>query len=81
AGIQSPGLTASPAVGVYIKDLLKKCGLILTEKSDIIYENPPHPEVRSLSDDEISELAKKIRRTPGSSAAANRSPRRRSSTL
>ena len=59
AGIQSPGLTASPAIGVYIKDLLKKCGLILTEKSDIIYENPPHPEVRSLSDDQISELAQK----------------------
>jgi glycerol-3-phosphate dehydrogenase len=32
AGIQSPGLTASPAVGEYVKDLLKTMGLNLTEK-------------------------------------------------
>jgi len=32
AGIQSPGLTASPAIGVYVKDLLKKDGLQLIEK-------------------------------------------------
>lgn len=34
AGIQSPGLTASPAVGEYVKDLLKGAGLELTEKAD-----------------------------------------------
>jgi glycerol-3-phosphate dehydrogenase len=34
AGIQSPGLTASPAIGEYVKDLLKGMGLDLTEKSD-----------------------------------------------
>jgi glycerol-3-phosphate dehydrogenase len=33
AGIQSPGLTASPAIGVYVKDLLKSMGLKLTEKT------------------------------------------------
>jgi len=33
AGIQSPGLTASPAIGEYVKDLLKKAGLRLVEKS------------------------------------------------
>lgn len=59
AGIQSPGLTASPAIGVYIKDLLKKCGLELVEKSDIIYENPEHPEVRSLSDEQVQALCEK----------------------
>jgi glycerol-3-phosphate dehydrogenase len=32
AGIQSPGLTASPAIGEYVKDLLKQDGLVLTEK-------------------------------------------------
>jgi len=32
AGIQSPGLTASPAVGEYVKDLLRKAGVALTEK-------------------------------------------------
>jgi len=34
AGIQSPGLTASPAIGEYVKDLLKKAGLVLIEKAD-----------------------------------------------
>ncbi len=34
AGIQSPGLTASPAIGEYVKDLLKTMGLDLTEKPD-----------------------------------------------
>ena len=32
AGIQSPGLTASPAIGEYVKNILKNMGLILTEK-------------------------------------------------
>jgi len=31
AGIQSPGLTASPAIGEYVKDLLRKGGLSLEE--------------------------------------------------
>lgn len=34
AGIQSPGLTAAPAIGEYVKDLLKKAGCRLTEKAD-----------------------------------------------
>ncbi len=34
AGIQSPGLTASPAVGEYVKDLLRKAGVDLVEKKD-----------------------------------------------
>jgi len=32
AGIQSPGLTASPAIAEYVKDLLKSIGCTLTEK-------------------------------------------------
>lgn len=58
AGIQSPGLTASPAIGIYVKDLLKKSGLKLTEKSDIIYENPDHPESRNLPDERVEELCR-----------------------
>ena len=34
AGIQSPGLTAAPAIGEYVKDLLKRDGCSLTEKRD-----------------------------------------------
>ncbi len=46
AGIQSPGLTASPAIGEYVKDLLKKDGLALAEKEAIDYRNPPRREIR-----------------------------------
>ncbi|MCX7025137.1 MAG: NAD(P)/FAD-dependent oxidoreductase [Spirochaetes bacterium] len=44
AGIQSPGLTASPAIGEYVKDLLKKAGLRLVEKGDYdpYVEKRPH---------------------------------------
>ena len=34
AGIQSPGLTASPAIAMRVKDLLKAGGLLLVEKSE-----------------------------------------------
>jgi glycerol-3-phosphate dehydrogenase len=34
AGIQSPGLTASPAIAIRVKDLLKAGGLPLAEKSE-----------------------------------------------
>ncbi|MCG8571077.1 MAG: NAD(P)/FAD-dependent oxidoreductase, partial [Spirochaetes bacterium] len=34
AGIQSPGLTAAPAIGEYVKDLLKKLDCPLHEKKD-----------------------------------------------
>ena len=43
AGIQSPGLTASPAIGEYVKDLLKNMGLELVEKPgwDPLVEDRP----------------------------------------
>lgn len=41
AGIQSPGLTASPAIAEYVRDILKEEGMILKEKDDF---NPVVPE-------------------------------------
>jgi glycerol-3-phosphate dehydrogenase len=48
AGIQSPGLTASPAIGEYVKNILLETGLKLTEKPgwDPYIEN--HPCVREM---------------------------------
>ncbi|MDR1955799.1 MAG: NAD(P)/FAD-dependent oxidoreductase [Treponema sp.] len=56
AGIQSPGLTASPAIGEYVKDILKGMGLTLTEKSawDPFVADPPR--VRELSPFELDRL-------------------------
>lgn len=56
AGIQSPGLTASPAIGEYVKDLLKKDGLELVEKETIEYRNPPRHELRHESPEELDRL-------------------------
>lgn len=59
AGIQSPGLTASPAIGEYVKDLLKKAGLRLSEKPDYDPFVDKRPHVKDLSPFELDELAAK----------------------
>jgi glycerol-3-phosphate dehydrogenase len=56
AGIQSPGLTASPAIGEYVKDLLKGMGLHLTEKPQWDPFVDPRPRARELSPLELDAL-------------------------
>jgi glycerol-3-phosphate dehydrogenase len=56
AGIQSPGLTASPAIGEYVKDLLKKSGLSLREKADWDPYVRKMPRARDLSPFELDAL-------------------------
>lgn len=56
AGIQSPGLTASPAIGEYVKDLLKKAGLKLAEKTEWKPEIDALPRIRSASPTEADRL-------------------------
>jgi glycerol-3-phosphate dehydrogenase len=58
AGIQSPGLTASPAVAEYVKDLLKKAGLVLVEKADWNPFLSSLPRIRELSPSQVDELAR-----------------------
>lgn len=58
AGIQSPGLTASPAIGVYVKDLLKQAGLTLVEKEQIQYELAPRHEARHETPEALDRLHK-----------------------
>jgi len=57
AAIQSPGLTASPAIGEYVKDLLKKDGLRLVEKADWDPYIRKVPRARDLSPFELDEEA------------------------
>lgn len=57
SGIQSPGLTASPAVGEYIRDLLKEEGLAMVEKTRISYPEKV-PQIRELTDEEADLLHK-----------------------
>jgi glycerol-3-phosphate dehydrogenase len=56
AGIQSPGLTASPAIGEYVKNLLKGMGLNLTEKPDWDPRVKNRPRSRELSPFELDAL-------------------------
>lgn len=56
AGIQSPGLTASPAIGEYVKDLLKKAGLKLVERDEIKDPAPPLRAVRKESPEGVEKL-------------------------
>jgi len=59
AGIQSPGLTAAPAIGEYVKDLLKKAGLVLTERSDFDPFIDEVPRIRKFSPYEADALIQK----------------------
>ena len=59
AGIQSPGLTASPAIGEYIVELLKNSGLKLEKNQDFDDTLPPRYEIRNLDDEKIAELHRK----------------------
>jgi len=56
AGIQSPGLTASPAIGEYVKNILLEMGLSLTEKPrwNPYVEN--RPLARELNLNELDSL-------------------------
>ena len=58
AGIQSPGLTASPAIADYVKDILKKEGLVLVEKADYDPCIDKVPRFRNSSHEEVDALIK-----------------------
>jgi glycerol-3-phosphate dehydrogenase len=58
AGIQSPGLTASPAVAEHVKDLLKKAGLRLVEKPDWDPYLKEVPRIRELAPFQVDELTR-----------------------
>jgi glycerol-3-phosphate dehydrogenase len=55
AGIQSPGLTAAPAIAEYVKDLLKKAGCDLRERADFDPVTNEVPRVRNMTPYEIDE--------------------------
>ena len=57
-GIESPGLSASPAIAVYVAELLKNAGLSLTEKENHISTRRPMHYFSELSVDEKNEIIK-----------------------
>ena len=59
AGIESPGLSASPAIAVYVADMLKASGLHMNKKESFSPERRPMHYFRELSIDEKNEIIKK----------------------
>ncbi len=59
AGIESPGLSASPAIAEYIADMLKEQGFELNEKADFCPERKPMHYFREASIEEKNEIIKK----------------------
>lgn len=57
AGIQSPGLTAAPAIASMVIDLLADDGLALVEKRVFVERVPEHPRVASSDLDRRRRLA------------------------
>jgi glycerol-3-phosphate dehydrogenase len=59
AGIQSPGLTAAPAIGEYVKNILLQMGLQLTEKPGWDPYVEDRPFARELDFNELDNLIAK----------------------
>jgi len=57
AGIQSPGLTAAPAIAEMVADILADQGLVLEPRDDFVAAVPPHVRFASLPVDEQVRLA------------------------
>ena len=56
AGIQSPGLTAAPAIAEMVKDILLQAGLPLVESPTYDPYRPATPQIRHLDIAEIDQL-------------------------
>jgi glycerol-3-phosphate dehydrogenase len=58
AGIQSPGLTAAPAIAELVLNILREDGLTLKKKDHFIASNPPVYKLREVSKEKLGELHK-----------------------
>ena len=59
AGIESPGLSASPAIALMVKDLVKSSGIVLKEKADFNPKRLPMHHFREATIEEKNEIIKK----------------------
>lgn len=56
AGIESPGLSAAPAIGKYVVDMLKEMDLQLIKKTDFNPYRPPSHAFREMSIEEKNKI-------------------------
>ena len=58
AGIESPGLSASPAIAEYVENLLEENGLKLNKKENYIEKRKGYHEFKKLTDEEKNKIIK-----------------------
>ncbi len=58
AGIESPGLTSSPAIGEYVVDVMRDMGVELTKKQTFIAARPREKKIYQMSADEANTIIK-----------------------
>lgn len=59
AGIESPGLSAAPAIAEYVVEMLKKSGVPLTEKTDYNPRREPVLRFAEMTDEQKAEAIRK----------------------
>ena len=59
AGIESPGLSASPAIAEHVVDLIKKSGFELVEKENYIEKRKAYHEFKMMSQEEKNKIIEK----------------------
>lgn len=58
AGIESPGLSASPAIAEYVAELMAQAGVVLTPKKDAVTTRPSLHAFRHMTVEEKNEVIK-----------------------
>ena len=58
AGIESPGLTSSPAIAEYLVDIMKQAGVEMSEKKNYFVTRPAEKHVVHMPQNEANELIK-----------------------
>lgn len=64
AGIESPGLASSPAIGEYVLNILKECGLPLVERDDYVPTRTKDGNCKPFYDMTEEERLEAIERDP-----------------
>lgn len=64
AGIESPGLASSPAIGEYVVELLRSCGLKLEQRKNYISTRSKNGNFKLFCDMTDEERAEAIRKNP-----------------
>ncbi|MBE6674380.1 MAG: NAD(P)/FAD-dependent oxidoreductase [Ruminococcaceae bacterium] len=64
AGIESPGLASAPAIGIYVLDILKGCGLALTERKNYISTRTKNGNCKQFYEMDEEERVKAIESNP-----------------